>query len=369
MMPAPSPKPTPRRRALICATATIVSLLALAATAQAAVPRSFFGLSAVQPTAADFEGMGDIGAGSFRVEIPWPAVQGSKDGPFAWAGIDQRISLAATQGLRPVPIIFGTPAFISGDSKHVRGPVKGEMQRAEWEQFTAAAVARYGPGGDFWAENPSLSPGLAPGNWILWNEQNAPAFWHPKANPSQYATLLRITREAVDTIDPSIELTVGGMYGFPQNPKGMTSKKFLKQLYKKRGIKKLIDGVSAHPYAGNLAGVSAQVKDLRRVMDRAGDRKADLYIGEIGWASGGPKRSSLVKSQAGQARLLKQAYDLFLSRRRQWNIEAVYWFTWRDYAGAGPDCAWCPKAGLLSKKNKRKPAGRAFEKLVDKKVG
>lgn len=372
MPSAPAQKPTTptaRRRALIGAALAAVSLFALASTAQASVPRSFFGLSAVRPTAPDFTRMGDIGAGSYRVEIPWPAVQSIKNGPFTWAAIDARIHSAAANGLKPQPIIFGTPGFISGDSNHVRGPIKSKVQRLQWQLFTQAAVARYGPGGLFWIENPSLSPALAPDDWILWNEQNAPAFWHPKPKPAEYATLLRITREAVDLINPSIDLTVGGMFGAPHNSKGMTAKKFLKQLYKQRGAKALIDGVSAHPYDANLGGVRGQIKDLRRVMDRAGDRKAHLYIGEIGWASGGPKRSPLVKSKAGQARLLKQAYKLFLSRRKQWNIAAVYWFTWQDYAEGGPECAWCPKAGLLNKKAKKKPAGKAFEKLIDKKVG
>jgi len=332
------------------------------------VPRSFFGLSAVRPTEADFEGMAKTGAGSYRVEISWPAVAQQKNGPLTWAGTDSRFLSAATAGLEPVPIIFGTPKSVSGDGRHIRGPVKNRKQRQAWEQFVEAAVQRYGPDGDFWAENPTLDPGLAPVRWIIWNEQNARAFWHPAADPAGYLKLLRATRRGVDRVDPSVKLTVGGMYGFPQHSKSMTAKAFLKKLYREPGAKGLIDGVSAHPYASSIGGVKRQVKDLRRVMDRAGDRRAYIYVGETGWASGGPKRSFLVKNRAKQAKLLKRSYELFLARRNQWRVQSVFWFTWRDYPD-DPICNWCPKAGLLNEGGKPKPSGQAFERLIDQNVG
>lgn len=367
----PRTKPSRRRRSPAAAAALGLALLGLtvfAAVAEAAVPRSFFGLSAVRPTPSDFERMGESGAGSFRVEIAWPAVAQKKNGPLTWAGTDTRFLNAATAGLEPVPIIFGTPRFISGDGRHIRGPIRGREQRQAWEQFVEATARRYGPGGEFWAEHPTLDGGLAPVRWIIWNEQNARPFWWPAADPAGYAKLLRATRRGVDRVDPSLKLTVGGMYGFPRSSKSISAKSFLKQLYRQPGAKQLIDGVSVHPYASGIKGVERQVKDLRRVMDRAGDRRAYLYIGETGWASGGPERSFLVKDQAKQAKLLKRSYGLFLERRRQWRVESVFWFTWRDYPG-DPICNWCPKAGLLNQRGKLKPSGRAFEALIDKRVG
>jgi len=362
--------PTGRRRVLGLAGAlalVLIGLTAFTAAAEAAVPRSFFGLSAVRPTASDFERMGESGAGSFRVEISWPAVAAKKNQPLNWAGTDGRFLNAAAAGLEPVPIVFGTPKFISGDGRHIRGPVRGRGQRQAWEQFIEAAVQRYGPNGDFWVEHPTLDAGLAPGRWIIWNEQNARTFWYPAADPAAYAKLLRATRRGVDRVNPSVELIVGGMYGFPHSSKSMTAKSFLRRLYREPNAKQLIDGVSVHPYASGIGGVERQVRDLRRVMDRAGDRRAHLYIGETGWASGGPKRSFLVKNRAKQAKLLKRSYKLFLERRRSWHVEVVFWFTWRDYQ-EDPICNWCPQAGLLTKRGKPKPSSEAFETLIDRKV-
>ena len=341
----------------------LIGFALLAASAEAAVPRGFFGISAVRPTEADFERMGQIGAGSYRIEIGWPSVQAHKGAPFSWGGIDQRFRRAALHDMKPMPIIFGAPGWLTGDFEHIRAPIEGWSQRKHWEEFAAAVVQRYGPGGDFWEANPSLDPSLAPDTLILWNEQNARAFWHPAASPQGYAALLRTTRRAIDSVNPSLKLIVGGMYGFPQHSKSISAKTFLSELYRERGASKAIDGVSVHPYATDIKGVRQQVKALRRVMNRAGDRRASLYIGETGWASAGPPQSFLVKTKARQARLLTRAYRLFLDKRREWKIKGTFWFTWRDYTGA-EICGWCPKAGLLNVRSQLKPSGQAFEALI-----
>jgi len=38
----------------------------------------------------------------------------------------------------------------------------------------------------------------------------------------------------------------------------------------------------------DVASVKTQVTDLRSVMGKAGDGKAEIYLGELGWASTGP---------------------------------------------------------------------------------
>jgi hypothetical protein len=164
-------------------------------------------------------------------------------------------------------------------------------------------------------------------------------------------------------------MTVGGMFGYPENKHSISARGFLRDLYRTKGAKNLIDAVSLHPYGGKIGEVSKQVAGARRVMDQAGDRKAKIIIGEVGWASGGePKSYFLIKNKKGQDRLLKEAYKLFLKRRKAWGITAAYWFTYRDYGGHEV-CNWCPKAGLLSKKGKFKPAGETYRALVRKNTG
>lgn len=362
------------RRPAATATALVAAILCalvLVSTAQAAVPRSFFGVSAIRPIPADYKRMADLGAGAYRIEIGWPQVQPNENGGYDWTGPDQRFRRAATYGLRPTPIVFGSPSWATGDRGHVRPPMKSKEQRENWKRFVAAAVHRYGPGGTFWLQSPTLNPRLAPPDWIIWNEQNARAFWHPKVSPRQYARMLRITRRAIDEVNPGVRMTIGGMYGFPQHKHAMNAKKYLKRLYKQRRAKQLIDGVSVHPYAGKMKGVKAQTRALRRVMNKAGDRRAALWIGETGWASGGSKTGGfafLVKNKKKQARLLKQAHRFFINKRKRWNIKRVFWFAFKDYK-EDPICSWCPKAGLLNQRSKLKPSGRAYSRLIGRRVG
>lgn len=369
-MGRPSDNPSPRLRARAFGAtllAAVAVLCALQAAVAEAVPRSFFGVSAVRPNAADYHRMGDMGVGSVRIEIAWGQVQPKRNADFNWNVVDQRFRRAATFGVRPQPILFGSPPYISGgEYGHVVAPVKRKAHRKAWQRFVTATAERYGPDGAFWRQSPGLNSKLAPGNWIIWNEQNARNFWHPKANPREYATLLRISRSALDEVNPEISITTGGMFGYPKKKKvSLPAKKFLKQLYRQKRMKKVIDAVSLHPYATALGGVKKQVKDARKILKRS-DRTAGIVIGEIGWASGGkPKNNFLIKSKSKQRTLLKRAYGLFLKKRKNWNIRNVFWFTFRDNHEAEV-CVWCPKAGLLNHKGKLKPAGKAYRGLINR---
>ncbi len=188
-------------------------------------------------------------------------------------------------------------------------------------------------------------------------------------NPKQYAKLLRATRTAFDTVDKSVKITTGGMYGFPGNRHSMYAKPFLKKVYAQKGAKHVIDGVPLHPYGAKVSAVRKQISDAHKVMLKAHDRKAKIVIGEIGWASGGkPKSYFLIKNKSGQKRLLQQSFRMLLNKRKKWNITSAYWFTYQD-DGGDPVCNWCPKAGLLDKHGNFKPAGKAYKHLAMKSTG
>jgi hypothetical protein len=355
-----------RRRLAATAVALVVVLgLALATSSEAAVPSSFFGMSAVRATAEDYQRMNETGAGSVRVEVPWRLVQKAEGEPFDFTPVDGRFRNAAAGGLAPMPMLYRAPDFVTSATEII-GPVHTKEQRRGWKDFVAAAAGRYGPGGEFWAENPDLDAKLAPRDWIVWNEQNALVFWDPKPKPTEYARLLRLTRTAVDEAQPSIRLIAGGMYGDPFNDKAIDGAPFLRRLYRQSGIKKAMAGFSVHPYGVNITGVKRQLRDMHDVALAAGQRKARIYVGEIGWASDG-FGGVLVKNKAKQAELLDRAYRLFLQRRKGWNIKAAFWFTWRDY-NEDSLCHWCRKAGLVNRRGEEKPAAKAYEKLVAEKT-
>ncbi len=350
-------------------TAGLGLLLALVAClapgSASAAPRSFFGVSAVAPTSADMAGMSNLGLGTARVEISWRAIQSESGGGFNWHSADSRFLGAAQEGLRPLPLVFGTPEFIEKDPAKIKPPVRSKRDRKQWQRFIGAFAHRYGPGGKFWQQRPLLDGSLAPGEILVWNEQNSRSFWRGAADPGEYARLLRITDKAVGAVDPKIKLVAGGMYGYPNHEKSLKMTTFVKRLYRKKGVKKTLDGISLHPYASGIGGLKKQVGAARRILDKAGDRKAGIWIGEIGWASGGPNKNFLVKSPRSQAKLLKKGTRLLLKKRKRWHIKASLWYVWRDFSRPTA-CPWCPKAGLLKENSRRKPSYRAYRKLINR---
>ena len=62
--------------------------------------------------------------------------------------------------------------------------------------------------------------------------------------------------------------------------------------------------------------------------------------------------------------MLRKAYQLFLERRKRWNLRGVMWYEWRDPGTAVPDCSFCSSAGLLHSNFKPKPALGAFEQFT-----
>ena len=325
----------------------------------APVPREFFGVSAVVPDDSDFRRMGKAGVGTYRVPVAWPAVQTHADGPFDWSIPDREFAGAVANGVQPFPVLFGSPRF-AGRSEQAP-PLDSGDARQGWQAFVAAAVRRYGPSGEFWAENPQL-PEKPVEAWQIWNEQNAQHFWRRKPSPRRYAALLRLASTAINGVDPSARLVLGGMFGFPNGPRSIYLKDYLKRLYAVRSARKHFDAVAVHPYGGTLRLLRYQIQAARRIMDRNGDKAVPIWVTETGWSTNGPRKWPLVTTPKGQAKLLKRSFGLLLRRRARWGIESVVWFAWRDFKQ--DLCRWCGGAGLLNLNGDPKPAWSRFKRFT-----
>jgi exo-beta-1,3-glucanase (GH17 family) len=94
-------------------------------------------------------------------------------------------------------------------------------------------------------------------------------------------------------------------------------------------------------------------------MRKGGQKRTPLWITEIGWPSAGHKQNPYYRTPKGQAKVLRQAFDLFLERR--WGIKRVYWYTWRDN-NVNPACDVCRFSGLLEADGVPKPAWYRYVK-------
>lgn len=347
--------------ALVAALAGSLSVAA-GAEAKASVPSSFFGVSATLPTEHDFARMGKTGFGAYRFDINWAGVQKTREGGYDWSGVDPSVRQAAVAGMQPTPLLIGTPRFIRSSADGLFPPTGSEQDQAAWQGFLAAATRRYGPGGAFWAENPDL-PALPVSSWIIWNEENARAFWHPKPNPADYARLVKISDEAISQVDPEAQIVLGGIYGYPKDSRSISAVDFLRRLYEADGIERHFDAINLHPYGSGVGTVRKQITQARSAARKAGDRNVGILIGEIGWASSGPSRSDEVVGSKGQATRLRGGMQLLANKRRAWDIVGVYVYVWRDFLVESA-CLWCPGAGLLEVDGTAKPALRAVRSVI-----
>jgi hypothetical protein len=329
------------------------------AAQKAKVPDFFYGMGlAKKPSAADLQNMQDGGVETVRVVVDWRAIQPTAaNNPFDWSSIDSQVAQYAQIGIQVVPQLISSPGWLE-PTPHTP-PIDTQEAKHDWGAFVTAAVQRYGQNGTFWSDNPTV-PFVPVTEVQIWNEMNSPGFWDPKPNPKQYAKLLQISSDAIDAVDPDIQVVLGGMFETIGKHGAIYPWKYLRSLYQDKA-KKDFDVVSTHPYAAGLTGVKSQLDKMRAAITSHGDDAA-LWVDEIGWGSA-KKGSKLNKGLKGQAKILTQSYKYFTSHAKTLNLDRVYWYTLRD---AKPDpseanCGFCASDGLFTKKGDAKPAWDAFE--------
>ena len=337
--------------------------VALPATADARLPRDFFGIAPQTPlTAADAARMKRGGIDIVRLPIFWSGVQ-QRPSSLDLSGYDQMVALLSRAHLEVLPVLYGTPRWLARHGTKL--PISNARQRRAWRGFVRAVVDRYGRFGSFWTEHGPGSADFVPRNpvrtWQVWNEENFFYFTTP-ASPGRYARLLKITRPAIKGADGRAKIVIGGLFGDPKErpPRAMDSAVFLERLYRVHGIKRSFDGVALHPYAANVAKLRRLTEAIRRVMVRNRDRHAGLYITEMGWGSRHrPRQVAFEVGLRPQARELRGAYRYLIRNRRRLNLKQVHWFSWKDAPGF---CSFCGSVGLFRRGARfhPKPAWHSF---------
>lgn len=359
-------------RLLLCALIAMPVAATAAATANAkpnrhhdkgAVPAEFFGISAEHPDQGDFVGMGKAGFGTFRVPVNWFQVQETSPHEWDWTGPDSQVRYALENGLRPVPVVYGTPGFVHDFTPQSLWPPADAEDLGYWQAFIRALADRYGQGGEFFDLNPGVAE-LPIRTYIVWNEQNVVSNWNPSPDPRQYAEVVKYADRGLAQGDPKAKLALGGMFGYPRDKRSMDAVPFLEKLYEVRGIAKHFEEVNVHPYGRDLAAVKTQITALRSVMKKAGDRNAGIFLGEIGWASSGPPRSDLVLGRKGQAKTIRKVVTFLIGKRKRWHIGGVLLYAWRDFPAGETDCQWCPGAGLVEQDRSPKPSLKTVKDLI-----
>jgi polysaccharide biosynthesis protein PslG len=353
-------------------------LLALAAPSAAAVPGTFWGvIPQAEPSLEQLQRLKRGGVDSMRVGIGWGGVQPLREGPFDWSGPDRAIERATQAGIEVLPTLGGAPAWavrvvaVPGSGGSVRAPrnlpAKGAAG-AGWSAFAAAAVARYGPTGSFWAEHPGIPPRPIR-TWQVWNEQNF-LYFVARPNPSEYGKLVKLSFNAVRSVDPAGKIILGGMFARPaeaelrrKQPLAYFATDFLDRMYERTpGIRSKFHGVALHPYTGDYRRLTPYIEEFRTVLKANHDAGKGLWITELGWSSQPPSRgNSFAKGRRGQAQQLSGAFSLLRKNQRKWRLKRLYWFSVDDQPRT---CNFCDGSGLFASGFTPKPAWFAYTRFA-----
>jgi PAS domain-containing protein len=272
------------------------------------------------------------------------------------------IGSLAHHGVRVLPVLTASPKWAARTPE--TPPLQTPRGREGWRAFAAAAVDRYGPGGEYWATryHRQFPDGrMRPiTTWQVWNEQNREQTFSPRPSPRRYAQLLRIAHEGIAARDPDAKVLLGGMPGFADR----SAWGYLARLYRQPGVKRRFDAVALHPYAQHPRDVLVQIKRIRRVMRVRGDGHTPIWVTELGWGSNDPDWFGINAGIDGQKRMLKRTFPRLIDRRKRWNLEHVLWFEWRDPPSNAGQCGFCESAGLFWNDQRPKPSWRAFKRLT-----
>jgi Beta-galactosidase len=358
-----------RLRLGVAALLGALSLTLAPASAPAAQPRDFYGVTPISDLSGeDIDRMGQGKVGVLRLTLRWRTIEPSP-GQYDFSNLDALVGRAAANGIRVLPFPYGTPDWVEKDCTGLSEsqcervpPLATPNARAQWQQMLRMLVGRYGPGGAFWQENPGL-PAVPITEWQIWNEPSSPTYWQPTPNAAQYAELVKLSHAAISEVDPNARVILAGLFATPQGdatgPNVMW--KYLGRLYKQKGIEKAFDAIALHPYSPDLAGIEYQIEKALQRIKKAKDRKTEIMITEIGWGSDpSTPDKPLIKGPEGQAKLLQKSFKLLRSHRNKWNIGGVVWYAWQDPGFLLEGCSFCSSAGLFEEDGSAKPAWQRY---------
>jgi hypothetical protein len=250
------------------------------------------------------------------------------------------------------------PAWASGSSSQRWTP---PIHPSDFGAFAAAVASRYGAGGTYWREHPTVSIVL-PAGIELWNEPNLSAFWGGlKPDPRRFAAMVKAAYAAVKAVDRNLTVITGGLApagGYNDiNCNGVTDAgsdatsmnplTFLEKMYA-AGARRSFDALGWHPYnyaAGTTASkllefapcsgwseMGETSPSARSIMTANGDGAKKIWITEVGaptCVSGAAYPCLSESEQATLASLTMRAW-------KSWSWAAgFYWYDVRDDSGGG----------------------------------
>jgi polysaccharide biosynthesis protein PslG len=343
-------------------TAAILAL-ALPATASAAPPPGFVGMTAddLYGNAGPYRSKGLQQLESARVQLlrvtfNWAAIEVAPNS-FDFSTYDAYVREAAAHNITFLPVLVNAPDFYKAKpgTRFAYQP----KNTADLARFATLMVQRYGPNGTLWQGHPNPHPMTA---WQIWNEPNLKQYWYPRPNAAQYRSMLQTVGAAIKSVDPNAEIVTAGLPDSRLSG-AIRLQPYLKSLYSGGGGN-AIDTVAINSYAVSPKYLGKLLNTTRKYVNRVGGRSDKLWITEVGWCDKGIKNRFCVGAKK-QSKYTSQALSLIKKKRSAWKLRGFVWFSWRDGKPyiKGKDF-WGNHTGLFTIPGKKKPAYNAFVKGV-----
>jgi len=316
------------------------------------------------------------GARMIRVDLRWDQVAHRRpatptdpaDPAYDWAHYDAVVAAARARGMRPLMVIWGTPAWAADTSAPVSSfPAYSVRPRrpADVGDFATAAARRYAPRGVM--------------DWESWNEPNIPLFLRPQyarrggrwvaVSPRTYSAIATSVYRGIKSVSPRARVA-GGVtaptgdldpQGCPVQPDCRVRPQDFVRLLNAKGLRPPMDAWSHHPYPlrrpadrtpPNRAYVDLYNLDtLFGALDATYLRGKPVWLTEFGFATRRTSQYPFFVTPAEQARYMA---DAFRRMRATPRVRVFVWYLLQDH----PDWA----SGVLDVAGKRKPSYVVFRR-------
>ena len=292
----------------------------------------------------DLDMIAQAGFKLIRMDLTWAMIERDKGiYEFESLGYDSLTEGCSDRGIRILYILdYGNTLYEKGRS------VRTQTGREAFAHFAEAAAERYAGRGILWE---------------IWNEPNIEHFWDSQPSAEDYCKLVEMTAPRIKKADPDGLVVAGATSQIPLE--------WLEDCFQ-RGLLKLIDVLSVHPYRSQPPEtVVTDYAELRRLVGRYAPqgKQVPIISGEWGYSNLNWDQTRLTEQE--QAAYLAR---MFLTNLYQ-DIDISIWYDWKD-DGTDPnerehqfgtvrhDCN--PKAAYLAAKVLASTlGGYAFDKRID----
>jgi polysaccharide biosynthesis protein PslG len=294
-----------------------------------------FGLNAMWNTDSDVQRVVAAGVSLSRMEVSWNRVEPQR-GQWNWSDYDYTYRTNARNGMTILPVLISAPSWAESSWNQV------PSNPADYAQYVAAVVARYGPGGTYWKQNPSVP--YHPSTYFeVWNEPYWTNFAAGGSNPAQYARLFRAAAVAGRIANPQarflLETDLTG-YATPSN-----QVEWIDAMYAAvPDLNIWTDGIAVHPYSQprspdaydpkNNRWAFRRLLDIRNKLVAHGAADKPFWITEVGYPTC-PGDASKCVSESLQATYLQREFQIIKSEYSSF-IQAVFIYKYRDPNSQNP---------------------------------